>query len=165
MYDRYFVHFQKINEERDTKSIIDPGNDEDEPGTGENKEKKTANAMSDFLKDMGLEDNAVNGIGATEDDKGRENGKWDNSEPSNAKSNEDAIFASSSKKEEKGDEEGNEQGSEISQSEDDKGNPHDHFTINDYEDYINEIMEANDQVEEIPQEDESSLLDDTESNV
>ena len=155
---------EKINEERDTKSIIDPGNDEDEPGSGENKEKKAADALSDFLKDKGLEDNAVDSIGATEDDKGSENGKWDNSETSKAKSDEEGIFASSSKKEEIGDEEGNEPGSEISQSQDDKENSLDHFTSDEYEDYINEIMKANDRVEEIPEEDESSLLDDTSSS-
>ena len=155
---------EEINEERVTKSIIDPENDEDEPGSRENEEKKTANALSNFLKDKGLEDNAVNGSGATEDDKGRENGKWDNSEPSKAKSDEDAIFASSSRREEKGDEEGNEQGSEISQSEDDKGSPLEHFASDDYEEYINEIMKASDSVEEIPKEDESSLLEDTASS-
>ena len=121
--------------------------------------------MSNFLKDKGLEDNAVNGSGATEDDKGRENGKWDNSEPSKAKSDEDAIFASSSKKEEKGDEEGNEQGSEISQSEDDKGSPPEHFASDDYEEYINEQCKINSEIKGWSNEDDKTSTRGEESEV
>ena len=88
----------------------------------------------------------------------------DNFEPINAKSDEKGIVESSATKEEKGDEKGNEPGSEMSQLEDDEENSTDHFTKDDYEDYINDNMKPKGPVEEMSQEDGSSLSDDLKRN-
>ena len=124
---------EETNEEEDTKIIFDPEKDENEPGSGENKEKKI---------------DKVN----------------DNFEPIKAKSDEKGIVESSATKEEKGDEKGNEPGSEMSQLEDDEENSTEHFTKDDYEDYINDNMKLKGSVEEMSQEDGSSLSDDRKRN-
>ena len=88
----------------------------------------------------------------------------DNFEPINAKSDEKGMVESSATKEEKGDEKGNESGSEMSQLEDDEENSTEHFTKDDYEDYINDNMKLIGPVEEMSQEDGSSLSDNLKRN-
>jgi len=124
---------EETNEEEDTKIIIDSEKDENEPGSGKNKEKKIDKVNENF-------------------------------ELIKAKSDEKGIVESSATKEEKGDEKGNEPGSETSQLEDDKENSSEHFTKDDYEDYINDNMKLKGPVEEMSQEDGSSLSDDLKRN-